>query len=416
MTNNYIYILPLILALCLNLRQLIFPSRKIAVGQFSVILLSFLILDYYFSQTTLAWLLLLSFWNACVGLFSKNLPVDFSKNSLRILAVININFLGLWFFPLFSLTPPPLLTLGYAGFSVPLAFTLSALLTRPFNPHWVRWTRPWALIAWSILTLEILLKIILNNPTELGHFLLLQPFLMPWLIGIALIHSLIVTEKRHLFHHWTILLAIAAFSFNPEGVIITLGSVLLYVFTFRDLLSNTSIIHNNFNLISRENFLRFNNILLSIATVSLLFTIFLTGFNYFTPLFILLSFLLLGLMGIGPLCHWQKNNADYAKKLFKKLSLSIMVSLALSGIVCINTHSAFLGVTLACFAIMAIAHRAWDTRQSPMTRNRLGMWLAHIGLGVGVIGIALHNIITLLTGGLLIFLGGLCSASKKYIK
>ncbi|MDE2354823.1 MAG: heme lyase CcmF/NrfE family subunit, partial [Betaproteobacteria bacterium] len=208
----------------------------------------------------LLWVLMLSGWTAAVALFSRRLPDPIVARVLGVLGLVMIGFL---LFILLTSNPfdrlfpaaqegrdlnpllqdpglvyhPPMLYMGYVGFSVAFAFALSALISGKLDATWARWSRPWTLAAWVFLTLGICFGSRWAyyelgwggwwfwDPVENASF-------MPWLVGTALIHSLVVTEKRGAFKRWTVLLAIAAFSLSLVGTFIVRSGVLTSVHAF----------------------------------------------------------------------------------------------------------------------------------------------------------------------------------------
>ena len=208
----------------------------------------------------LLWQGLLSAWTLAVALRSRQLPQAYAARVLGVMGVLSVGlllFLLLLSNPFERLIPvalegrdlnpllqdpgmvvhPPLLYMGYVGFSVAFAFAIAALLSGELNAAWARWSRPWTLAAWSFLTLGILLGsgwayYVLGwggwwfwDPVENASF-------MPWLVGTALIHSLIVTDQRGAFRSWTVMLAIAAFSLSLLGTFLVRSGVLTSVHAF----------------------------------------------------------------------------------------------------------------------------------------------------------------------------------------
>ncbi|MGD8908976.1 MAG: heme lyase CcmF/NrfE family subunit, partial [Chromatiales bacterium] len=208
----------------------------------------------------LLWAFLLAAWGAAIALFSRNLPLTMVARVLSVMGMISIGFL---LFMLFTSNPfdrtfpvpmegrelnpmlqdpglaihPPMLYMGYVGFSVAFAFAIAALLGGRLDAAWARWSRPWTTVAWIFLTLGIALGSWWAyyelgwggwwfwDPVENASF-------MPWLVGTALIHSLAVTEKRGAFKSWTVLLAISAFSLSLLGTFLVRSGVLTSVHAF----------------------------------------------------------------------------------------------------------------------------------------------------------------------------------------
>ncbi|MDF2867824.1 MAG: cytochrome biosis protein CcmF, partial [Gammaproteobacteria bacterium] len=394
-----------------NLMQL---ARPLAVGQWLLVTVSYLALTYAFitndfsvqyvaansnsslpliyricavwgahEGSLLLWILILSIWMLAITRLSRHLPLAIVARVLAVLGIISVGFLlfilatsnpfnrllpdfpsdGQDLNPLLQdpglIIHPPMLYMGYVGFSVAFAFAIAALLTGRFDTAWARWTRPWTLTAWCFLTLGITLGSWWAyrelgwggwwfwDPVENASFL-------PWLVGTALIHSLMVVDKRDLFKGWTIFLAICAFSLSllgtflvRSGVLVSVhafasdptrgtfiltflllvigGSLGLYAWRAPNLQSSTG----RFALLSRETLLLSNNIILVIAMATVLLgTLYpliidalglgklSVGPPYFNAVLVPLFIPLLIIIGIGPLCRWH--NTD-GKSLLKQL-------------------------------------------------------------------------------------------------
>src|SRR5476649_1216153 len=268
----------------------------------------------------LLWVLLLSCWTLAVALFSRRMPQDAVARVLAVMGMITAGFLvfilltsnpfirTLPSFPVdgSDLNPvlqdiglifhPPLLYMGYVGFSVAFAFAIASLMAGRLDTAWARWSRPWTQAAWVFLTIGIVLGSAWAyyelgwggwwfwDPVENASFL-------PWLAGTALIHSLAVTEKRQIFKAWTILLAVAAFSLSLLGTFLVRSGVLVSVHSFAAdprrgifilvflivMIGGALVLYAwraprmisaaGFELVSRESFLLFNNLLLVIAAM-----------------------------------------------------------------------------------------------------------------------------------------------------
>src|SRR5258706_6757188 len=291
----------------------------------------------------LLWVLMLSIWALAVSVFSRSLPEDMVARILGVMGIIAVGFLSFMLFtsnPFERLLPaaaegndlnpllqdpgmgfhPPMLYMGYVGFSVAFSFALAALLDGRLDASWARWSRPWTTAAWLFLTVGIALGSFWAyyelgwggwwfwDPVENASF-------MPWLIGTALIHSLAVTEKRGAFKNWTVLLAILAFSLSLLGTFLVRSGVLtsvhafatdpkrgIFILCFLALVIGGSLslfawrapkvgAGGGFNLFSRESLLLTNNVLLVVASGSVLL-----GTLY--PLF--LDALDLGKISVGP--------------------------------------------------------------------------------------------------------------------
>jgi len=291
----------------------------------------------------LLWVLLLALWSVAVALFSRSLPLDMVARVLGVLGLISVGFL------LFILTTsnpferllpaaldgrdlnpllqdpglvihPPMLYMGYVGMSVAFAFAVAALLSGRLDAAWARWSRPWTVIAWTFLTFGIGLgSWWAYYELGWGGWWFWDPVenasLMPWLVATALIHSLMVTEKRGSFKAWTVLLAIAAFSLSLLGTFLVRSGVLtsvhafasdpkrgVFVLIFLAVVVGSSLtlfawraprvtLGGRMALVSRESFLLANSVLLVVATAAVLL-----GTIY--PLII--DALNLGKLSVGP--------------------------------------------------------------------------------------------------------------------
>ncbi len=324
----------------------------------------------------LLWALILCFWTAAVALFSTNLPQVVVARVLSVMGAVGVGFMS---FSLLTSNPferllpgtpadgndlnpllqdpgliihPPLLYMGYVGFSVAFSFAIAALLGGRLDASWARWSRPWTNVAWAFLSLGIMLGSWWAyyelgwggwwfwDPVENASF-------MPWLAGTALIHSLAATEKRGLFKSWTVLLAIFAFSLSLLGTFLVRSGVLTSVHAFATdpargmfiLLFLAVVIGGSltlyalrapavssrvsFDWISRELLMLVNNVVFLVATLTVLFgTLFplimdalgqgkySVGPPYFNAVFVPLMALLVPFMGIGPVSRWKRDQAQ----------------------------------------------------------------------------------------------------------
>ena len=268
----------------------------------------------------LLWTFILTIWTVAVAQFSKHLPQEMVARVIGVMGLISVGFILFMLFtsnPFTRLLPaaadgqdlnpllqdpglvihPPMLYMGYVGFSVAFSFALSALIGGQMDATWARWSRPWTTVAWIFLTLGIALGSgwayyelgwggwWFWDPVENASF-------MPWLVGTALIHSLAVTEKRGAFKSWTVLLAIAAFSLSLLGTFLVRSGVLtsvhsfatdpkrgIFILSFLLVVIGSSLalfawrapkigMGGKFNLVSRETMLLSNNVMLSVASAS----------------------------------------------------------------------------------------------------------------------------------------------------
>ncbi len=337
---------------------------------------------------------------------------------------------------------PPMLYMGYVGMAVPFSFAIAALLSGSLDAAWARWSRPWTLIAWSFLTLGITLGSWWAyyelgwggwwfwDPVENASF-------MPWLMATALIHSLAVTEKRGAFKVWTVLLAIFAFSLSLLGMFLVRSGVLvsvhafandpergLFILIFLGLVIGGSLLlyalrapavkdHARFSLFSRESLLLLNNILLVIAAASVLLgTLYplvldalklgkiSVGPPYFSSVFTPVTAPLFVLAGIGPLVAWRQGNLA---KLWRQIRWFIPASLIAAAIITsiwfdpkqIKSFAALAcAIWLAGTSLLPLAQRVhlrqgWRGLKQPT--GFYGMTLAHFGLAVFLVGVAISN-------------------------
>ncbi|MCY4043557.1 MAG: heme lyase CcmF/NrfE family subunit [Cellvibrionales bacterium] len=422
----------------------------------------------------LLWILILSIWTAAVAFFSKQLPEDMVARVLAVLGMITIGFL---LFSLLTSNPflrtlpfipgngndlnpllqdfgmaihPPMLYVGYVGFSVAFAFAIAALLSGDIDPAWVRWTRPWTTAAWGFLTLGIALGSWWAyyelgwggwwfwDPVENASF-------MPWLVGTALMHSLAVTEKRDLFKSWTLLLAIFTFSLCLLGTFLVRSGVLtsvhafaadpdrgLFILGFLAVVIGGSLTlfalrapvtyrSSGFQWASRELFLLLNNLLLVVASlVVLVGTLFplvadffelgkySVGPPYFNQLFVPIMLILLALLGIGPVLSWKKTQrATWKPLLFIVLPIATLFCVLLT---LLFSHEVSLSLIIASsmvgWLLSSMLFDLWGklkkTQSMKQVKRKIGqlslsywaMQLAHLGLlftALGVCIVSFHD-------------------------
>lgn len=416
----------------------------------------------------LLWVLLLSVWTFAVAIFSRRMPLDAVA---RVLAVMGMIAFGFLLFILFTSNPfsrglpqypidgrdlnpllqdigmifhPPILYMGYVGFSVAFAFAIASLLAGRLDTAWARWSRPWTQAAWMFLTLGIVLGSAWAyyelgwggwwfwDPVENSSF-------MPWLTGTALIHSLAVTEKRGCFRIWTVLLAIITFSLSLLGTFLVRSGVLtsvhafatdpergLFILAFLILVIGLSFLlfawraptvglGGNFALISRESMLLVNNVLLVVAMgavlLGTLYPLFLDALNagkisvgppYFDAVFGPLMLPLVFLMAVGPIARWKEADPmTLVKRLAWCFVVAIAVGIAVPLLMGAWSTWVFTGTTLAVFVMCGIVEEIRGElkfapagtgifgRLTRMTRATWGMHLAHFGVAVFIIGVAL---------------------------
>ncbi|ADL55779.1 heme lyase CcmF/NrfE family subunit [Gallionella capsiferriformans] len=420
----------------------------------------------------LLWALLLSVWTAAVAMFSRHLPEEMVARVLGVMGLISVGFLMFMLFtssPFDRLLPaaadgrdlnpllqdpglvihPPMLYMGYVGFSVAYAFAISALLGGKLDATWARWSRPWTTVAWVFMTIGIALGSgwayyelgwggwWFWDPVENASF-------MPWLLGTALIHSLAVTEKRGAFKSWTVLLAIAAFSFSLLGTFLVRSGVLtsvhsfaadpkrgIFILSFLVLVIGASLLlfawrapkvglGGKFDMLSRESLLLSNNVLLSVASASVfigtLYPLFMdalgygklsVGPPYFEAVFVPLMMPMVFMMGLGPLARWKKmavpDLAQRVKWAFaSSLVLALLLPLLMGRFLSLESNKwspmIVLGLLMAFWIIATLfvglrqrlsGQGAFMARVRKQSMSYYGMQLAHLGVALFIIGVTL---------------------------
>ena len=416
----------------------------------------------------LLWVLMLTGWMTAVSLFSRHLPDAMAARVLSVMALVSVGFL---LFLLLTSNPfermlpmaedgrdlnpllqdpgmvihPPMLYMGYVGFSVAFAFAIAALLGGRLDATWARWSRPWTTAAWMFLTIGICLGSgwayyelgwggwWFWDPVENASF-------MPWLVGTALMHSLAVTEKRGGFKIWTVLLAIIAFSLSLLGTFLVRSGVLtsvhafatdprrgIFILAFLVIVIGASLLlfawrapkvglGGRFELVSRESALLANNVLLLVAAFSVLlgtlYPLFLdalglgkisVGPPYFDSVFVPLMAPALFLMGIGPIARWkQAMIPDLATRLRWAFAVSVVVAAILPFVLGRWSPMIFLGLAMAFWILAAgfvnVLERVRQLRTAGATLGRAlkaqprgywGMIVAHAGVAVFIIGVTM---------------------------
>ena len=414
----------------------------------------------------LLWILMLAGWTFAVATFSRHLP---ERMVARILGVMGLVSVGFLLFTLLTSNPferllpaaaegrdlnpllqdpgmvihPPMLYMGYVGFSVAFAFALSALLSGRLDAAWARWSRPWVTVAWCFLTLGIALGSAWAyyelgwggwwfwDPVENASF-------MPWLAGTALMHSLAVTERRGGFRMWTALLAIIAFSLSLLGTFLVRSGVLssvhafatdpargIFILAFLVVVIGGSLllfawrapkvgVGGSFELVSRESMLLANNVLLLVAASAVLLGTMYplvidalgmgklsVGPPYFETVFVPLVAPALFLMGVGPIARWRQASAiDLARRLRWALAVSALAALVAPFALGSWTPWVSFGLLLASWIVSSSAVNLWTRLRghpAPGLRARLaaqpasyyGMLLAHGGMAVFIVGVTL---------------------------
>lgn len=413
----------------------------------------------------LLWALILSVWTVAVSLFSKHLPDDMRARILGVMGLISVGFLLFMLMvsnPFERLIPaaldgrdlnpllqdpgmifhPPMLYMGYVGFSVAFAFAIAALLGGQLDAAWARWSRPWTTLAWVFLTTGIMAG---SNWAyyELGWGgwwfwdAVENASFMPWLVGTALIHSLAVTEKRGSFKAWTVLLAICAFSLSLLGTFLVRSGVLtsvhafatdprrgVFILAFLVIAIGGSLAlfawraptvgrGGKFSVVSRESFLLANNVLLAVAAISVLlgtlYPLFLDALNYgkisvgppyFDAVFAPLMTPALFLMGIGPIASWKNASLPaLAMRLRWAFGVSIATAIILPILLGNLTPMIGLGLFLAFWIIATTVNMVYQrlrgyeqplfARVKAIPRAWWGMVIAHLGIAIFTLGVTI---------------------------
>ena len=415
----------------------------------------------------LLWSLILSIWTIAVTFFSHRLPEYFLSRVIGVMGLVSIGFL---LFMLFTSNPferifpvpldgadlnpllqdpgliihPPILYMGYVGFSVAFGFAIAALLGGNLDTTWARWSRPWTLLAWIFLTIGIALGSWWAyyelgwggwwfwDPVENASF-------MPWLIGTALIHSLAATDKREIFKNWTILLAICAFALSllgtflvRSGVITSVhafatdptrgifilalltifvgGSLVLYAFRAPSTKSG-----GKFKLLSRETFLLFNSILFLVAMLTVLLgTIYpliiealnlgklSVGAPYFNAVFVPIMTPVIIFLGLGVLTKWKQDDFSQLLKQLRNLLISSLFIGICIGLIFFenNQLKSIAGIVAALWISTTTLYSLFVKVKNKknklaamriISRSFYGMLVAHIGFAVCIVGITITS-------------------------
>ncbi|MBS1218030.1 MAG: ccmF [Proteobacteria bacterium] len=417
----------------------------------------------------LLWTLMLTGWGVAVSIFSRRLPDDMVARVLGVMGLIGVGFLAFMLFtsnPFDRLLPaavdgrdlnpllqdagmvihPPMLYMGYVGFSVAFAFAVAALLSGRLDAAWARWSRPWTTVAWLFLTIGIALGSFWAyyelgwggwwfwDPVENASF-------MPWLVGTALIHSLAITEKRGAFRSWTVLLAISTFSLSLLGTFLVRSGVLtsvhafatdpkrgVFILAFLVLVVGASLtlfawraprigLGGQFDLVSRETALLTNNVLMAATCAAVmlgtLYPLALdalglgkisVGPPYFETVFVPLIAPAIFLMGIGPLLRWKSAPLpELALRLRWAAAASVLGALIVPFIMGRWAWLTSFGLLLAAWVISTAAFGVWQRLKDDGTGSGLlqrlrrptlsfyGMQTAHLGIAVFIIGVTLVN-------------------------
>lgn len=416
----------------------------------------------------LLWLAMLGGWMLAVAQFSHKLPAPFVARVLGVMGLVAVGFLLFMLTtsnPFDRLVPvpmdgndlnpllqdpgmvshPPMLYMGYVGFSVAFAFAVAALIEGKLDATWARWTRPWTTAAWSCLTIGIMLGSAWAyyelgwggwwfwDPVENASF-------MPWLAGTALIHSLAVTEKRGAFKSWTVLLAVLAFSLSLLGTFIVRSGVLSSVHAFatdpargRFILGFLVLVIGGalslyawrapkvglgarFSLVSRESLLLGNNMLFVVVCASVLlgtmYPLLLDAMNmgkisvgapYFEAVFLPLMVPVVVLLGIGPLARWKEASLPSLLHRLRWAALAAVLGMLATGWLYGHISAvASLGLLMAYWIVASIVVDIVERLRSPggaqlgvaarirqWPRSLVGMWLAHLGVAAFALGVSM---------------------------
>jgi cytochrome c-type biogenesis protein CcmF len=414
----------------------------------------------------LLWAVILAVWTSAVAFFSRSVPDLMVSRVIGVMGLVSIGFL---LFMIFTSNPfdrlinapiegrdlnpllqdpglaihPPMLYMGYVGFSVAFAFAIAAMLGGRLDSAWARWSRPWTNIAWVFMTLGIVLGSWWAyyelgwggwwfwDPVENASF-------MPWLVGTALIHSLAVTEKRGAFKAWTVLLAIFAFSLSLLGTFLVRSGVLTSVHAFATdpergifiliflivVIGGSLLLYSwrasqirstvKFGLFSRETGLLLNNVILVVATASILlgtlYPLILdalgvgkisVGPPYFNSVFIPLTMPLALLVGIGALMRWKQ---DSVSAIAKKVQIQAVIAVALGLLFPLTmphySWAAALGMVLAFWVVLTVLvwiqqrteSKGWAHGLSNISLGGWGMINGHIGIAAFIVGVTMVSV------------------------
>ena len=396
----------------------------------------------------LLWCVVSSFWMFLASVYSSNLHKRLRVNFLAIMGILNLGFLlfvvatsnpfdrnmtipldGNDLNPLLQdfglIVHPPMLYMGYVGLSVVFSFAVACCFEDDFKKEWAQWIRPWVLASWAFLTLGIALGSWWAyyelgwggwwfwDPVENASF-------MPWLMATALLHSVIATSEKGIFKSWTILLSIFTFSLSLLGTFLVRSGILISVHSFANdpsrgvfilfmlialigggllsyaLNSKKFVDDSDVRLISKEGFFLLNNILLVTATFTILlgtmYPLFLdilglekisVGVPYYNAVFVPLMIPLILLVGYVPILLSRTSIDSQLVQLF----IIFVISIFLSFIFSVQSILFFVGIFSTVWIIANILfdfYRSSDN--SVKIRRRVGMYFAHFGLAIFIIG------------------------------
>ena len=405
----------------------------------------------------LLWMLMLSGWTLAVAIFSRTLPLAMVARVIGILGLVSTGFL---MFILITSSPferllpapadgkdlnpllqdpglvihPPMLYMGYVGFSVAFAFAVSALLSGRMDAAWARWSRPWTIVAWIFMTAGIALgSWWAYYELGWGGWWFWDPVenasLMPWLFGTALIHALMVTDKRGGFKAWSVLLAIGAFSLSLLGTFLVRSGVLtsvhafasdpkrgVFILIFLAVVVGVSLtlfawrapkatLGGKMGLVSRESMLIANSVLLVVATGAVLLgTIYplivdalnlgklSVGAPYFNAVFVPLMVPVVFLMVPGGIAHWREARwAQLSHDLRWPALAALVAGVAIWTLTERGTWLTGMGMALATWVVVGLLMQIAIRMKKPgrIAPSFWGMHLAHLGIAVITVGITM---------------------------
>jgi cytochrome c-type biogenesis protein CcmF len=405
----------------------------------------------------LLWMLMLSGWTLAVAIFSRTLPLAMVARVIGILGLVSTGFL---MFILITSSPferllpapldgkdlnpllqdpglvihPPMLYMGYVGFSVAFAFAVAALLSGRMDAAWARWSRPWTIVAWIFMTAGIALgSWWAYYELGWGGWWFWDPVenasLMPWLFGTALIHALMVTDKRGGFKAWSVLLAIGAFSLSLLGTFLVRSGVLtsvhafasdpkrgVFILIFLAVVVGVSLtlfawrapkatLGGKMGLVSRESMLIANSVLLVVATGAVLLgTIYplivdalnlgklSVGAPYFNAVFVPLMVPVVFLMVPGGIAHWREARwAQLGHDLRLPALAAVVAGVAIWTLTERGTWLTGMGMALATWVVVGLLMQIAIRMKKPgrIPPSFWGMHLAHLGIAVITVGITM---------------------------
>ena len=405
----------------------------------------------------LLWMLMLSGWTLAVAIFSRTLPLAMVARVIGILGLVSTGFL---MFILITSSPferllpapldgkdlnpllqdpglvihPPMLYMGYVGFSVAFAFAVAALLSGRMDAAWARWSRPWTIVAWIFMTAGIALgSWWAYYELGWGGWWFWDPVenasLMPWLFGTALIHALMVTDKRGGFKAWSVLLAIGAFSLSLLGTFLVRSGVLtsvhafasdpkrgVFILIFLAVVVGISLtlfawrapkatLGGKMGLVSRESMLIANSVLLVVATGAVLLgTIYplivdalnlgklSVGAPYFNAVFVPLMVPVVFLMVPGGIAHWREARwAQLGHDLRWPALAAVVAGIAIWTLTERGTWLTGMGMALATWVVVGLLMQIFIRMKKPgrIPPSFWGMHLAHLGIAVITVGITM---------------------------